>query len=280
MRLFGREPDVQEPPDSQVSEPVPEQTYEPVTLTEDQLREADLGTLYNEDGGPLYRWGDGTPCDVDGNIIPETRPDFTAPPATATPTPEPEAARPALTSPFAQGIATTEELEQWSEAVGGTQALGVIEQLAYRMASKLVAADRQQRRATSQLGLAPEVIDEYTDRISQVEHMVPANLRGTKEGAIMAASLAAGLEAWENGGDLGSVYRRLGGVQNQTVAPQSNQPVQRQPLPPSAVTHVPNASPTSVRMAMPRQPQRTVAGLTESQRDVINQHFAGKNGIR
>lgn len=288
MRLFGRtetDDNAPDPKDSNLDPNAvqpdpdgdgggePDPGYQPVSLTEDQLRTADLDTIYFEDGTPRYELDDGTPCDSEGNIIPANRPDFGAP----SPIPTTEPAAPALTSPFAQGFGTEQQRQAWASRLGGEEQVSVVAEMAYSMASQMIAADRQQRRAASQLGIPAEVVDEYTDRMGRVEHMVPPDLKGTDKGATLAVMLAATLESWEEGKDLKTVLRKLSGENAPAAQPKA--PPTKPALTPSQTGHTPNASPVSVRAANRSRAQSTIAGFSRDELDEINK-LTSRNGVK
>lgn len=246
MRLWGNRETEEEEPESLPSE----------EMAVDDGEEAEDEDPYDEQGNA--RWESvetGEPVDALGNPIPAQR--------VVAEVEEPEvpavAQAPAMRSPFEEGLLSAEEQAELDALVDPRlqYLLSVRQQ---RLVERTIAADRQHALAARDLDLP----DEYGARMQRVQHLVPAELRGTRKGAIVAAALAAAEEGMETG-DIKNVFAKMAGSA-QVAPPAPKPPVERKPLPPSAVSHTPTGN---ADMARPRaKKQEVVAGIP---RDLLNQ---------
>jgi len=162
-------------------------------------------------------------------------------------------------SPYTNSQLTQADIAE-AEALGvDPQVLGLIDRIADRRAMQAISAQEQQRAAARQIGISQEALDEFAPAMRQYESMVPANVRGTKEGAVTALLMAAGAEAMKTG-DLGAVLQRM--------IPQVQQQVQT----PAPVRKTPDITPAQ-RSTTPRASSATVAPARTKPRDAANASF-------
>lgn len=286
MRLFGNSngdgdgafrpdptPDPEEEAERQraQSEPEPEPEPEPeaVDFSAALADATDLNALYDADGEALYEDENGNPVTVEGQPIPATRAEAEA----YLPQPEPEPTAPAtpdFRSPFGEGLLSEAEQAELDNLLD-PRLQQLLDIRASRMADRIVAAREQQRMAARSLGVDETVLADLAPRIAQVQPMIPANLRGTRQGAMAELMLAAYSEAAETGDFQGAVSKLVGQGRSQqpAVAPQKAAPTL---LPPSA------------RMPSPRANPETLGGISRTAqrargpRDAANESFH-KDGI-
>jgi len=184
-----------------VSDPQVVDEDEPEYLSPDQEYEVEL-----EDGRVVASDMYGNPLEPIDAPEPE--------PVAETPKPAPE-----FHSPYTNSQLTQADIAE-AETLGVDPAvLGLIDRIADRRAMQAISAQEQQRAAARQIGISQEALDEFAPAMRQYESMVPANVRGTKEGAVTALLMAAGAEAMKTG-DLGAVLQRMiPQVQQQAPAP-------------------------------------------------------------
>ena len=217
---------------------------EPITLTPDVEYEMEL-----EDGTVVA-------CDMYGNRVdPES--------VTEEPVAEPEPARPAqeFHSPYVNTQLSQADIAEAEQLGIDPQLLGLIDRIADRRAMQAISAQEQQRAAARQIGISQEALDEFAPAMRQYESMVPANVRGTKEGAVTALLMAAGAEAIKTG-DLGAVLQRM--------IPKAQAPAQ-----PAPVRKTPDITPAQ-RSTTPRASSATVApARVRGPKDAANESFSG-----
>lgn len=218
----------------------------------------DLDTLYAGDGSPLYVDADGRAVDGEGYLIPPTRPQDAVP--TAEPTAGGEPAPPARTwQPLlANGLVTEQDIAE-AESLGiAPEQVQFFQKMQARVASHVVAASRQQQKAAAQAGVPDALLAASEDFTEQV----PVELRGTPQGARIAAYMAIEADAAETGDLRASMEKFFGGVKNPT--PQR----ERSLIPASAVPTSPRANPDVLNTAT-RGRARMVGGLREDQVSAI-----------
>lgn len=192
-------------------------------------------------------------CDAEGNILnpepaQEDEPELGVVPEVPAPVQQ------EFRSPYANAALTDSELAE-AEALGFDPALlGLIDRIADRRSMQAIAAQEQQRAAARQIGVSQEALDEFAPAMRRFEGMVPANVRGTKEGAVTALLMAVGEEAMK-GGDLGAVLARFAPKGVATPAPAPPTPRKTPDITPAARSTTPRASSetvTQVRVKGPR----------------------------
>ncbi len=265
MRLWGKETPTDEPQDEVPSEEVVEQVAEFEEVDQDRAQpdfegvsDDDLNALYDDQGLSRYTTDDGTPCDLEGNPIPEQRPGFqsglrvdaqdvSAPVADAV-VPETPAARP-FRSPFSDGLLSEQEQEELDGMVDPRLQF-LLDKRANALADRIMMARDQHREMTRDLGIPEEMYSTVSRRMAEVEHIVPNNLRGTKAGANIALAAAMVQEAGENG-SVFDVLQKWGTspANAKPSAPAPAQPIQRKPMAPSQRTTNARPAPEGVRTA-------------------------------
>lgn len=253
----------------------------------DAFSDEDLDALYDEEGNSFYVNDAGEAVDGEGNPIPATRSDAaTRPVETVQAEEEAPVERPRVNyrSPMTTLLTDEEKLE--AEELADPRIWSMFDKMARRAALQEASARDQQKAAARSLGIRAELQDEIGAKMSQVEHLVPAEMRGTKQGANTALLIAALQEAGEDG-DVFSVMNRWGTgagtppkaqpipqVQQVVPAPQPrrNVPI----MPPSARTTIPRSAPESVRT---NRPAKEIGGLSQSELAIIQmERNTVKNG--
>ena len=223
-----------------VSDPQVVDENEPEYLSPDQEYEVEL-----EDGRVVASDMYGNPLEPVDSPEPE--------PVAETPKPAPE-----FHSPYTNSQLSQADIAE-AEALGVDPAvLGLIDRIADRRAMQAISAQEQQRAAARQIGISQEALDEFAPAMRQYEAMVPANVRGTKEGAVTALLMAAGAEAMKTG-DLGAVLQRM-------------IPQVQAPAAPAQVRRTPDITPAQ-RSTTPRASSATVAPSRVRPKDAANASF-------
>jgi hypothetical protein len=132
-------------------------------------------------------------------------------------------------------------------------------EIAEQQVSMALQAQAQQRAAAKQLGLPSDVIDEYGDDMRRHEMSVPANLRGTREGAMLSFN-AAITERMLQTGDIRGVLKQAASYfgDEPSLPPQVQS---RAPLPPEQRMTSPR---TSARPVTPKKDDSPFANLKNS----------------
>lgn len=255
MRLFGSKPDEGETPEPTTSEPEvqPEETEDP-----------DISHLYDpETGQSLNVDAEGRPCDEEGNIIPETMPGFEPVFTDPNPEPEPEKKPVQFSSPFETDLLSEDEKAQALEEMTPAAAR-YVELIALRAAERSITAQRQQQAAAADLGIDPNEYAYLTERAARVQHLVPREWKGSRNGAMAEMVLAALDEAVETG-DFQKAVKRL--TRTGVMLEQQPEPKQRQMIPASA------------RMPNPRPSSGASQGRIRGVKDTIAQVFGNDEAL-
>lgn len=270
MRLFNRSQPEEDPPapiegqepqaDPQGGDPTPSAAEETQQVEEPWIPDGtDLNTLYAADGSPLYTDSDGNAVDGEGYLIPPTRPQDAVPTADPTAGGEAPAAPVRSWQPLIAGGLVTEQDVAEAEEVGITpEQVRFLQKMQTKITSHVVAASRQQQKAAAQAGVPDALLAASEDFTEQV----PVELRGTPQGARIAAYMAIEADATETGDLRASMEKFFGGAKNPT--PQK----ERGLIPASAVPTSPRANPDVLNTAT-RGRTRMVGGLREDQVSAI-----------